>query len=134
MNLKSFKEFVVLMCACITTVDFALLPQKQGLSISLHTVPIGLGFIYLLSFFTSKKSPSIELSKILLTYSLASSMFVGILVPFSQAISYTLDYGFSFSGWSSTFGKWALLQFASGILFALFAFSSFFILKKRIST
>lgn len=134
MNLRLFNEFVVLMCACITTVDFAFLPQKQELSISLYTVPIGLGVIYLFSFFTSKKSPSIAMFKILLTYSLTSSMFVGILVPFSQAISYAFDYGFSFSGWSSTFGKWALMQFASGIVSALIAFSSFFMLKKQIST
>lgn len=134
MNLRSLNEFIILMSAGITTLDFAFLPTKHHLSISLYIVPAALIFIFVLSLLTSKRNYRIAAFKIMLTYTLFSAMFVGLLVPIGQALAFLFESDFNFQVWLNIYSKWALIQFFSGITFGLIAICSFIGLKRNIGT
>jgi hypothetical protein len=122
------------MSAGITTLDFAFLPSNHSLSLSLYIVPVALFFIFVLSLLTSKRNYKIAAFKIMLTYSMYSAIFVGILVPFLQAISYLFESGFEVQGWLNFYGKWALIQFGSGVGFGVISIYAFWGLKRNIGT
>lgn len=134
MNLRSLNEFVIIMSAGITTLDFAFLPSKHTLSLSLYIVPVALSFIFILALLTSKRNYKITAFKIMLTYSMYSAMFVGVLAPFGQAISYLFESSFNLQGWLNIYSKWALIQFGAGVTFSIAAICAFFGLKRNIGT
>ena len=76
MNLSSVNQFIITLSAGITAIDFAYLPSKHELSLSLYIVPVALIFIFLLSLLTSKRNYKIAVFKIVLTYSMYSAMSV----------------------------------------------------------
>jgi hypothetical protein len=53
------------------------------------------------------------------------AMFVGVLVPFGQVISYLFESGFNFQSWLNIHGKWALIQFGSGVTFGIMSLYAF---------
>ncbi|MGE6461665.1 hypothetical protein ACQKC7_07780 [Pseudoalteromonas tetraodonis] len=134
MNLRSLNEFVVVMSAGITTIDFSFLPSNHSLSLSLYIVPAALFFIFVLSLLTSKRNYKIAAFKIILTYSMYCAIFVGLLVPIGQAISYLFESGFEVHGWLNFYGKWALIQFGSGVGFGILSIYAFWGLKRNIGT
>ena len=134
MNLSSVNQFIITLSAGITAIDFAYLPSKHELSLSLYIVRVALIFIFLLSLLTSKRNYKIAVFKIVLTYSMYSAMFVGVLVPFGQAISYLFESGFNFQGWLNIYSKWALIQFGSGVIFVIMSLYAFFGLKRNVGT
>ena len=123
-----------MLCAGITTVEFAYLPIHQSLSLFLLLIPVALAGLFGLSFLTSKRNPLIALFKILFAYSIWCAALVGILVPVGQAISHLSENGFQFAIWLNQLGKWALIQFLTGVVFALVSLFSFFGLKRTICT
>ena len=123
-----------MLCAGITTVEFAYLPIHQSLSLFLLLIPVALAGLFGLSFLTSKRNPQIALFKILFAYSIWCAALVGILVPVRQAISHLSENGFQFTIWLNQLGKWALIQFLTGVVFALVSLFSFFGLKRNIGT
>ena len=125
---------MILLCAGITTVEFAYLPIHQSLSLLLLLIPVALTGLFGFSFLTSKRNPLISLFKILFAYSIWCAAFVGLLVPLGQAISYLFDNGFQLNMWLNQLGKWALIQFSAGVVFALVSLFSFFGLKRTICT
>ena len=123
-----------MLCAGITTVEFAYLPIHQSLSLFLILIPVALTGLFGFSFLTSKRNPLIALFKILFAYSIWCAAFVGLLVPLGQAITYLFDNGLQLNMWLNQLGKWALIQFLAGIVFALVSLFSFFGLKRNIGT
>jgi len=121
-----------LLCAIITAIDFAFLPTQQSLSLLLFLVPVALTVLFGISFLTSKRNPLIALFKILLAYSIWCAAFVGFLVPVGQAIFHLFDNGFQFNLWLHQLGKYALIQFLAGTVFALVSLFSFLGLKRNI--
>jgi hypothetical protein len=134
MNLRSLNESIILLSAGITTLDFAFLPTKHHLSLSLYIVPAALIFIFALSLLTSKRDYRIAAFKIMLTYSLFSAMFVGLLVPIGQALAFLFESDFNFQGWLNIYSKWAIIQFVSGLTFGVIGLCSFIGLKRNIGT
>ena len=125
---------MILLCAGITTVEFAYLPINQSLSLFLLLIPVALAGLFGFSFLTSKRNPLIALFRILLAYSIWCAAFVGFVVPAGQGISHLFDNGFQFTMWLNQLGKWALIQFLAGVVFALVSLFSFFGLKRNIGT
>lgn len=123
-----------MLCAGITTVEFAYLPIHQSLSLFFLLIPVALTGLFGFSFLTSKRNPLIALFKILFAYSIWCAAFVGLLVPLGQAISYLYDNGLQLNMWLNQLGKWALIQFLAGVVFALVSLFSFFGLKRTICT
>jgi len=134
MNLSSFNHLIISLSAGITALDFAFLPSKDGIFSSLYIVPIALLIIFTLSLLTSKRNYKIAAYKIVLAYTMYSAMFVGVLLPFGQAISFLIESGFNFQSWQNIYGKWALIQFGSGIVFSIISFYAFLGLKRNIGT
>jgi len=134
MNLSSFNQLIISLSAGITALDFAYLPSKDGIFSSLYIVPVALFLIFTLSLLTSKRNYKIAAFKIVFAYSMYSAMFVGILLPFGQAISFLIESGFNFQSWQNIYGKWALIQFSSGIVFSIISLYAFFGLKRNIGT
>ena len=134
MNLSSFNQLIISLSAGITALDFSFLPSKDGIFSSLYIVPIALLLIFSLSLLTSKRNYKIAAFKIVLAYSMYSAIFVGVLLPFGQAISFLIESGFNFQSWQNIYGKWALIQFGSGIVFSIISLYAFFGLKRNIGT
>ncbi|AWB65155.1 hypothetical protein C2869_01265 [Saccharobesus litoralis] len=122
------------MSAGITTLEFSFLSKNHELSITIYFVLVALIVLFGISYLTSKRKPLINLFKILLTYSMISAVFVGLLLPIGQLLAYFIDNGFNITSWLNLYGKWALIQFISGVGFALVAIASFYGLQRNVGT